>query len=77
MKTAKIISISLSSDLNKEVVRIAKEERRTISEVFREALRQYSAGRILSEVRRQARKAAKKKNIRPQDIERIIDEGRK
>lgn len=77
MKTAKIISISLSSDLNKEVVRIAKEERRTISEVFREALRRYAANRILSEVRRQARKAAKKKNIRPQDIERIIDEGRK
>lgn len=77
MQKVKIISISLSPDLNDEVSQIAKEERRTVSEVFREALRQYVAGRILVAVRKQARKTAKKKKIKPEDIENIIDEGRK
>ena len=76
MRTAKVISISLPPDMNAELVQIAKEERRSVSEVFREALRQYAATRAVAEVRRQARKAAKKKGIKPDDINRIVHEGR-
>lgn len=77
MRTAKVISVSLSPDMTDEVQEIAKEERRSVSEVFREALRQYVAGRTLNSVRKQARKIAKKKKIRPEDIEDLIDKGRK
>ena len=77
MPKVKIISISLPPDLNDEVSAIAKEERRSVSEVFREALRQYAAGRILAAVRKQARMTAKRKKIKPEDIEDIIAKGRK
>ena len=77
MRTAKVISISLPPDMNEELVQLAKEERRSVSEVFREALRQYVASRAVAEVRRQARKVAKKKGIKPTDIARIVHEGRK
>ncbi|OGQ18605.1 MAG: hypothetical protein A3B70_03480 [Deltaproteobacteria bacterium RIFCSPHIGHO2_02_FULL_40_11] len=76
MRSVKIVSISLSHDLSEEVSEIAKEERRTISEVFREALRQYAAGRIVSKVRKHVSKVAKKKGIKPEDVEDIIDEDR-
>ena len=77
MGHAKIISISLSPDLSKEVSAIAKEERRSVSEVFREALRQYAALNAVSKVRKQAQKTAKKRHLTEEDIEDIIDEGRK
>ena len=75
MRTAKIISISLPPDLNQEVTKIAQEERRSISEVFREALRQYAANRAVTLVRKQIKKGVKRK-LSPNDIEDIIDEGR-
>ena len=73
---AQTITFSLPPDMGKLVLQLAKTEHRTVSELIREALRQYSSLHILSEVQRQARKAAKRKGIRPQDIEKIIDEGR-
>jgi Arc/MetJ-type ribon-helix-helix transcriptional regulator len=66
---AKIISISLPSDMTKEVQEMAQEERRSVSEIIREALRQYSANKILQDVRKQARKVAKKKGIKPEDMD--------
>ena len=78
MRSAKsrIISISLPPDMTKEVQEMAQEERRSVSEIIREALRQYSANRVLKDVRKIARKAAKKKGIKPEDIDRIVHEGR-
>ena len=78
MKSAKarIISISLPPDMTKEVQEMAQEERRSVSEIIREALRQYSANRVLKDVRKIARKAAKKKGVKPEDIDRIVHEGR-
>jgi Arc/MetJ-type ribon-helix-helix transcriptional regulator len=77
MRTAKIVSISLPPDIQDEVNQIAKEERRSISEVMREAFRQYAATRVLSTVRKQAKKTNKKLKLKPQDIENLIDQGRK
>lgn len=48
MRTAKVISLSLPPDMEKEVQKVAKEEHRTISELLREAFRQYLANRDLT-----------------------------
>lgn len=74
---AQIISISLPPDMTKEVQEMAKEERRSVSEIIREALRQYSANRVLKEVRKEARKVVKKKGVKPEDVDRIVHEGRR
>ena len=44
-KKSKIISISLPPDMTEEVQDMAQEERRSVSEVIRGALRQYAAMR--------------------------------
>ena len=74
---AKIISISLSSDMTEEVQEMAKEERRSVSEVIREAIRQYAANKDLEAIRKYGRKIVKKKGIKPDDIARIVREGRR
>ena len=63
--------------MEKEVQKIAKEERRTISELLREAFRQYLANRDLVAVRKEGRKIAKKMKLKPEDVEKIVREGRK
>ncbi len=77
MRTAKIISVSLPPDMTEEVQEIAAEERRSVSEVFREAIRQYAANRALSHVRQEAKSTVKKKKLKPEDVERIVAAGRK
>jgi len=72
---AKILSISLPQDLNDEVVSIATEERRTISEVFREAIRQYAAARAVNNVRKAIKRT--KVKYKQDEIEDIVDKRRK
>ena len=74
---SQIVSISLPSDMTKEVQELALEERRSVSEVLREAFRQYAAKKALKDVRTEARKTVKKMGIKPEDIEHIVSEGRK
>ena len=76
MRTAKVVSISLPPDMNSDIQELAREERRSVSELMREALRQYIALNTWKKAQKQARKVAKKKNISPEDIQDIIDEGR-
>lgn len=76
-KKTKIISISLPPDMTEEIQDMAKEERRSVSEVIREALRQYAANRDLKSVRKEASKSAKRKGIKPDDVDRIVHEGRR
>lgn len=76
MKTAKVISVSLPPDMEKEVQKVAKEEHRTVSELLREAFRQYLANRDLAAVRKEAIKVAKKMKLKPEDVARIVREGR-
>lgn len=75
MRTAKVISISLPPDMNDDIQELAREERRSVSELMREALRQYIALNIWKKAQKYARKVAKKKDIHPEDIEDIIDDG--
>src|SRR6478752_5681671 len=77
MRNAKVISISLPPDLSDEAIEIAKEERRSVSEVFREALRQYAAQRALEAVRKHGRRVAKKRKLTEEDVVRIVREGRR
>lgn len=77
MRTAKVISVSLPPDMTEEVQQIAKEERRSVSEVFREALRQYAASRVLSEARKEGRRVVKKKKLKPSDVAAIVAAGRR
>jgi CopG family transcriptional regulator / antitoxin EndoAI len=74
---AKIISISLPPDMTKEVQEMAKEERRSVSEVIREAVRQYGANKDLKAIRKDAHKVAKRKGVKTEDIERIVRESRR
>jgi len=74
---ATIISISLPPDMTKEVQAMAKEERRSVSEVIREAVRQYGANKDLKALRKEGRKAAKKMGLKPSDVARIVSEGRR
>lgn len=76
MRTASVMSVSLQPGISAQVARIAKEEKRTVSDVFREALREYAATRVLRDIRKQASKTAKKLKIKPEDIESLIDLGR-
>ena len=77
MRTAKVISLSLPPDMEKEVQQVAKAEHRTVSELLREAFRQYLANRDLATVRREGHGVAKKMKLKPEDIDRIVREGRK
>ena len=77
MRTAKVISFSMPPEMEKQVQKVAKEEHRTISELFREAFRQYLANRDLASVRSEGRKVAKKMKLKPEDIEKIVRQGRK
>ncbi len=73
MRTAKVVSISLPPDMNREIQELAKDERRSVSELMREALRQYIALTTWKKAQKQARKVARKKEISLEDIEDIIE----
>jgi Arc/MetJ-type ribon-helix-helix transcriptional regulator len=77
MRTAKVFSISLSPELQREIIEIADEERRSISEVLREAFRLYAANYDLAKARKKARKVNQRKKYKPEEIEDLVDKGRK
>jgi Arc/MetJ-type ribon-helix-helix transcriptional regulator len=76
MRTAKVISVSLPPEMEREVQQIAKAERRSVSEVLREAIRQYSANRDLAAIRSDGKKIAKRKKLKREDVTRVVREGR-
>ena len=77
MRTAKVISLSLPPEMEEEVQKIAKEEHRTISELLREAFRQYLTNRDLNAIRKEGRKVAKKMKLTPDDVAKTVRAGRK
>jgi Arc/MetJ-type ribon-helix-helix transcriptional regulator len=77
MRNAKVVSISLPPDIQEEMTQNAQEERRSVSEVIREAFRQYVAKRALETVRSKARATAKRKRIHPKDVDTVIHASRR
>lgn len=77
-RTTKQFTISLPPDMAEMVVRTAKAESRTISELFREAFRAYRAERIRSliEASNVRGRARNHNGYTPDDVQRLIDEVR-
>lgn len=76
-RTTKILTLSLPPEMLKEVEKIAKEENRTRSELFREALRQYiSSKERWRKIRKWGTEFAREQKLTEADIERIVDEVR-
>jgi len=79
MRTAKTVSITLPPDLLDKAQELAQREHRTMSELFREALRRYMTGdaqweELLARTRAQGKALGIKSEA---DVERISDEFRR
>lgn len=68
MRTFKTVTISLPIEMGKEIEKAAKEEHRTVSELLREAFRQYQSQRNLKQLALEGKESAKKKKITPKDL---------
>jgi len=76
MRTAKVISISLPPEMEEEVQQLARGEHRTISELFREAIRQYATQKFLKSARKSGRAHMRKTGMKPADISQLIKKDR-
>jgi CopG family transcriptional regulator/antitoxin EndoAI len=76
MRTVKNTSITLPAAMLKEAERVAREEGRTKSELFREAFRRYVREREWDQINAYGRARAKALGIKPQNVNRIIHEYR-
>ena len=76
--TSRTFTVSFPPDLAEQVERLAAEESRTTSELFREAFRAYRAQRLralLAGWHEEAREVGHNGH-RPEDVERLVDEDR-
>jgi CopG family transcriptional regulator / antitoxin EndoAI len=79
MRTAKTVSITLPPDLLMKAQEIAQREHRTMSELFREALRRYMAGDAQwDNLLKRTRAKGKALGVTSEtDVERLSDEYRR
>ena len=77
MRTTRVLSLSLPPDLVREAERIAKQEGRTKSELFREALRRYVEERRWRALQRYGQDRARKLGMTEGDVERGAQEIRR
>ena len=77
MRTTRILSLSLPPDLIREAERIAKQEGRTKSELFREALRRYVEERRWRTLRRYGAGRARQAGLTEGDVDRAVQELRR
>ncbi len=68
MRAIKTITISLPTEMGREVEQVAKEEHRTVSELLREAFRRYQAHRNLTALAKAGKKAVKRKKVTAKDF---------
>lgn len=73
---AKVINISLPEELLREVDEFARSEKRTRSELFREAARQYIESRWWRRIRESGSKTARELGLTDEDVERVVEEYR-
>ncbi len=76
MRTTKILSITLPPKMLAQAERVAEQENRTKSELFREALRQYLAKQEFDALLTYGRKRSKALGIKPSDVNRLVGEYR-
>jgi metal-responsive CopG/Arc/MetJ family transcriptional regulator len=68
MPSLKTITVSLPVAMGKEIEKVAKEEHRTISELIREAFRQYQSQRNLKTLAKVGKQSVKSKKLSPKDF---------
>jgi len=71
-----ILSISLPPELSSDLDLVASQERRSRSELVREAVRQYILLSRWKALRQKASLNAIRRGLKEEDVERLIDEGR-
>ena len=76
MRTSKVVSITLPPDMAAEAEQLAKQEKRTMSELMREAFRRYKRQREWDEANAYGRAKAKQLGITEADVIRLIKEFR-
>jgi len=76
LRTTKLITISIMPEFLEEIEKLAKEERRTKSELVREALRRYIAEKELRRLQRYGMKKARELGLGEEDVQRLVDEYR-
>ena len=67
MGTMKTLTVTLPPEMLDKAERLAKKEHRTMSELVREALRQYERNRIWEEISLYGQKSAAKAGIKTED----------
>ena len=77
MRTTRVLSLSLPPDLVREAERIAKQEGRTKSELFREALRRYVEERRWRGLQRYGAGRARRVGMTQGDVDRAVQEFRR
>lgn len=78
MRTTKVLSVTLPGPMLAEMQKLARKENRTMSELVREALRQYQRERYWDRVNAYARPKAEAAGIRnEEDVVRVIREWRR
>ena len=75
-RKSSVLSISLPSDLASDLDSAAKKERRSRSELVREAVRQYVLLARWKTLRQKAALKAAEQGFGEKDIERLVDEER-
>ncbi|HEY3374579.1 MAG TPA: ribbon-helix-helix protein, CopG family [Candidatus Aquicultor sp.] len=71
----KVITVSMPEEIYEQAEEVAKEEGRTRSELFREALRQYVDTRTWRKLQRETAERARSLGVTSdEDVERIIGE---
>ncbi len=76
LRETKLISISILPDLLKQADKVAKDEHRTRSELFREALRSYIDSKEWQRLRQYGNRKAKEQGLTEEDVDRLVYEHR-
>jgi len=76
MRNTRTLCVTLPPDMLKRAQSIAKKESRTMSELIREALRNYERRSWWDEVNAYGRATAARQGIREDDVERLVREVR-
>ena len=77
MRTAKTLSITLPPEMRARAEALAKKENRTMSELIREALRQYERKNWWDEMNAYGRAQAKERGLTEADVIPAVKEVRK
>ncbi len=77
LRKTKLVTISILPELLEKFNRLAEEESRTRSELFREAMRRYIEEKEYQSLTRYARRMAAKTGVKSEeDVYRLVEEAR-